>query len=333
MQLRHRPMQPGDIRECVDIVARHPNYRSAIWLGHRASARGVAPLVRFGRAKHRCDSCRGGFGCLHLPLRCQRDCAGRFSMRAEDAAAFLVWTGINQADHERRISSSPGKLREENSRDGLNLVYWETCMGPEYEGHGEVQRYLMSAFIQEHRGYFWKEVISSQSWIPDHLDFVLKTGGHLWDPLSGGYMSTLTEDPREIVSKPHIVGLTRDLELKRQRDWAGSWVGALFDYHLPILGFNRSEQRLLSCALPGATDEQLAATLGTSLPAVKKIWISIYHRVEDCLPGLISDPLPSDAPASGRGREKRRRLLAYLREHPEELRPISRIARPALDSV
>ena len=26
----------------------------------------------------------------------------------------------------------------------------------------------------------------------------------------------------------------------------------------------------------------------------------------------------------GRGREKRRRLLAYLREHPEELRPFSR---------
>ena len=24
MKLRHRPMQPGDIRECVDIVANHP---------------------------------------------------------------------------------------------------------------------------------------------------------------------------------------------------------------------------------------------------------------------------------------------------------------------
>lgn len=100
-----------------------------------------------------------------------------------------------------------------------------------------------------------------------------------------------------------------------------------------MLGFNRSEQRLLSCALPGATDEQLTEMLEVSLPAIKKMWISIYHRVENCLPELISDPLPGDTPASGRGKEKRRRLLAYLREHPEELRPISRAARPIWDSV
>jgi hypothetical protein len=54
------------------------------------------------------------------------------------------------------------------------------------------------------------------------------------------------------------------------------------------------------------------------------MWVSIYRRAEDYLPELISDPLPSDTPASGRGKEKRRRLLAYLRVHPEELRPISR---------
>jgi hypothetical protein len=64
--------------------------------------------------------------------------------------------------------------------------------------------------------------------------------------------------------------------------------------------------------------------LGTSLPAVKKMWVSIYCRVEDCLPELIGDPLQADVPPSGRGREKRRRVMAYLREHPEELRPVSR---------
>ena len=67
--------------------------------------------------------------------------------------------------------------------------------------------------------------------------------------------------------------------------------------------------------------------LGKSLPAIKKMWISIYRRVEDCLPELIPDPLRSDIPATGRGREKRRHLLAYLREHPEELRPVSRVPR------
>jgi hypothetical protein len=95
----------------------------------------------------------------------------------------------------------------------------------------------------------------------------------------------------------------------------------MFDYSPPKLGLNRSEQRLLSCALPGATDEHLAATLGISLPTVKKLWVSIYRQVEVCLPELIPDPPQSVIPASGRGREKRCLLLGYLREHPEELRP------------
>ncbi len=177
----------------------------------------------------------------------------------------------------------------------------------------------MTAFIQDHRGYFWKEAISAQSWSADHLDFILKAGGHLWDPLAGGYTSTLRESLGEIANKPHIVGSTRDLELKRKGDWAGSWAGAIFDYQPPLLGLNRGEQRLLSSALPGATDQQLAEMLGASLPAVKKMWVSIYRRVEDSLPELTSDPPPAELPGGGRGREKRRHLLAYLREHPEEL--------------
>jgi hypothetical protein len=206
----------------------------------------------------------------------------------------------------------------------LNLVCWDCGFRPEYEAHGEVQRYWMSSFIQIHQGYLWKEVISSQPDRADRLDFILKSGGCLWDPLAGGYTSTLRKDLSEVVSQPNVVGITRDLELKRQGDWAGSWVGALFDYHPPVLGFSRSEQRLLSCALLGPTDEHLAEILGTSLPAVKKMWVSIYCRVEDCLPELIGDPLQADVPPSGRGKEKRRRVMAYLREHPEELRPVSR---------
>jgi len=150
-------------------------------------------------------------------------------------------------------------------------------------------------------------------------------GGFLWDPLAGGYTRALRSDPVEIAAKPHVIGITRDLEInRRQGDWVGSRVGELFDYRPPILGFSRSEQRLLSGAFSGATDEHLAEMQGTSLSTIKKMWISIYRRVEDSLPDLISDSLRTDLSANGRGTEKRRRLLAYLREHPEELRPVSR---------
>jgi hypothetical protein len=321
MNLRHRAMQPGDIPECVDIVANHPvigpRYGPAIkllpeaWLRILQCEARIAAVICAGE---------GGPICVFGVTAMVRD---NFLRELKTPPHF--WFG---PELTRRIirGESPlltGKqLRDANSRDGLNLVCWEGCVRPEYEGYGEVPSYMVSAFIQDHRGYLWKEVISSQSWRTEHLDFVLKSGGRVWDAHAGAYTSSWRTDLSEIVSKPHIVGVTRDLALSGD-SWAGSWVGALFDYHAPRLGFNRSEQRLLSCAIPGATDEQLAGTLETSLPAVKKRWVSIYRRVEDHLPELIPDPLRSDLPAIGRGKEKRRSLLSYLREHPEELRPVS----------
>jgi hypothetical protein len=184
--------------------------------------------------------------------------------------------------------------------------------------------------------YLLKEVIGSQCESADRLAFTLKTGGALWDPVACRYTSTkLSEkDLTEIASHPHIVGVTREMELNRQSAWGASWVGALFDYHPPKLGLSRGEQRLLLSALPGATDEHLAATLGISLPAVKKLWVSIYLRVDDHLPALIADSSRCHLQAIRRGKEKRRRLLEYLRNHPEELRPVSRklLARRAINS-
>ncbi len=60
--------------------------------------------------------------------------------------------------------------------------------------------------------------------------------------------------------------------------------------------------------------------LGVSLSAVKKTWRTIYGRVTAKSPGLIPDQVPEEL-SSERGKEKKQRLLAYLREHPEELRP------------
>jgi hypothetical protein len=328
MNLRHRRMQPADIRECVDIVTSHPvigpRYGQAIEYLPEAWLRVLKCDALNTAVVHAGEGSRPPI-CFFGVSAIVRD---DFLREMKTPPHF--WLGPELTSRIMRDESPllTGKqLREENSNDGLNLVCWDGCIRPEYEGDSEVQRYWMSTFIEVHRGYSWKEVISSQSWNAEYFEFILKTGGHLWDPLASRYTSTLPADSPEIVSKPHIVGTTRELELERQGKWAGSWVGALFDYHPPMLGCSRGEQRLLSCALSGATDEHLAETLGTSLPAVKKMWVSIYLRVEEHLPELISDPPGSDLPASGRGREKRRRLLAYLREHLEELRPVSRSSR------
>jgi hypothetical protein len=325
MKPRHRAMQLGDIPECVDMVANHPvlgpRYGSAIEHLPEAWARLLQCEVGHGFVFHVDEALRAPICFFGVDGIVNDD----FLQELKTPPYF--WFGPELA---RRIAKgespllSGKQLREANSGDGLNLVVWEGFTRPGYETHGELQRYMLTAFVQEYRGYRWKELISSQSASADHLGFVLQTGGYLWDPLAGGYTSTLKSDLSEIVSKPHVVGVTRDLDRMAHENWTVSWVGALFDYHPPKLGFSPSEQSLLTCALRGATDEQLAGILGTSLSAVKKMWISIYRRAENSLPEVIPDSNHSDLPAGGRGREKRRVLLAYVREHPEELRPVSR---------
>ena len=325
MKLRHREMRPEDIPECMEIVANHPiigpRYGTDIHLLPEAwlqilSCEAAMPAVIRADDGPLSSVCFVGFTAVVHD-----------DFLREMKTPPLFWVGPELA---RRVVKGESPLlsdiqfRDANSQGGLNLVVWEGLARPGYDANQEMQRYMMEVFLEQHRGYLWKEVISSQLESPERLEFTLMTGGALWDPLAGGYTSILGRDPREIVSKPHIAGLTRDLERKRDSNWAGTWVGALFDYHPPIVGFSRSEQRLLSFALQGQTDEHLAELLGTSLPAVKKMWVSIYRRLEDSLPALIPDSFQSDTAPGGRGREKRRRLLAYLREHPEELRPVSR---------
>ena len=91
-------------------------------------------------------------------------------------------------------------------------------------------------------------------------------------------------------------------------------------YRKPVIGFTRSEQRLLSAALQGGTDGELCDLLGVSLSAVKKTWASIYLRVQSAKPSDARIELDESIDGD-RGKEKKQKLLVFLREHPEELRP------------
>ena len=95
-------------------------------------------------------------------------------------------------------------------------------------------------------------------------------------------------------------------------------------YQPPRIGFSRSEQRLLLSALAGERNEELSDEFGISLSAVKKTWRSVYDRVATCLPDLIPGNSQLDGETSKPGKDKKQRLISYLREYPEELRPVSR---------
>jgi hypothetical protein len=100
-----------------------------------------------------------------------------------------------------------------------------------------------------------------------------------------------------------------------QRDMAAATppstpVPAVFTYLPPRFRFTPGEQRLLLRASEGLTDEEIAATLNISRDAVKQTWRSIHDHVIQVMPDLFE-----------RGQEKRRRIVAYVRDNAQELRP------------
>jgi DNA-binding CsgD family transcriptional regulator len=119
------------------------------------------------------------------------------------------------------------------------------------------------------------------------------------------------------------MGVTREIAAGQQGSW-GTWIGSLFRYRQPQLGFSRSEQRLLFSALDGSTDGELSDKLGLSLTTVKKTWRSIYDRTAAHIPELVHGHSRDEKASPERGKAKKQYLIAYLREHPEELRPVSR---------
>ena len=99
-----------------------------------------------------------------------------------------------------------------------------------------------------------------------------------------------------------------------------SAAATIYRYRAPVLHLRPAEQELLAAALSGKTDAELSADLGLTVESTKKRWLSIFARVEEFKREILS---PTEADSGGRGPQKRHRVVAYVRAHPEELRPFS----------
>ena len=321
MTIRHRPMEPKDVQECTEIIAKHavlgPRYTGSAmaalgpaWLsllGSEAMKTAVFEESEGSRARIR------GFGVSVLV---------RDDFVRELKTPPLFWFGPELAKRIARGDSpvlSDKQIRRANSNEGLNLVVWEGLPRVGFETRADIYHLMMTSFLELHRGFLWKEMITSQADSGERLQWALHAGGLLWNPTGGRYVNDSKKQPNAVAKKPHIVGTTREMRPSR----LGSWVGTLFDYHPPRCAFSRSEQHMLLMALEGGTDQELSQELNVSVPTVKKMWLSVYRRVEDHLPELNPNQSQQDVELIRRGKEKKRHFLAYLRTHPEELRPVS----------
>jgi hypothetical protein len=312
-------MRPKDVAPCVEIVAQNP------FIGPRYA--GILPELRsvwlslLGREAFRAyvyedlqDSPPRLVG-----VGCSAIVSDEFLCEAKTPPFF--WIG---AELTRRVGRgrspllSDKQVREANCNGGLNVTVWEGAVRIGDMHRIDVSNSFFGTFIELHRGFLLKEIIGHGS--TDETLAGHPRAGYLFvSKVDGKYTETPDKAPRELIHEPHLTGLSRELAPGR----LGTWASTLFVYQPPRFGFSPGEQRLLVSALLGGTDEDLADELSISLSAVKKAWHSIYERVSVHDPELVPRTALSEEGSSERGKGKKQRLIAYMRDHPEELRPAS----------
>ena len=112
--------------------------------------------------------------------------------------------------------------------------------------------------------------------------------------------------------RPCLLAATRE----QAQHARSSLIGYAFAYKPPRFFFTPAEREVLQHALDGADGKALAQRCGLTLDGVNTRWKSIFERVSAIEPAMIPQ-----SQAGKRGEAKRSRLIEYLQDHPEELRP------------
>ena len=216
------------------------------------------------------------------------------------------------------------QIARANAGDGLNVLLsfegWITD-GLSPEEVLAVQERQSEALHFALGGYRLKEFLAEMIG-EETSQWMLDGGARLRRDYSKYFQKNAVLEP-ECRRRPFLVGLTKEEALAHP----GSNLARLFIYRPPRFQFSRSQRVILRHALRGETCEAVAASLSISPWTVKKRWHTIYERVADVDSALLPPPIAAGTRAISRGVERRRRLLNYLRQHPEELRAFAPLPR------
>jgi hypothetical protein len=199
---------------------------------------------------------------------------------------------------------SKDQLKRANTCDGVDIVILTAAIRYDLLDPAqldEVRSQLWLACLTAYRGYRLYRVVRESTGSTD-IAYMKSQGVY-------GRIETFDGDRALMVSM-------REDTLARP----GSIPALLYSFREPRLGLSEIHQQLVEAAMQGDTDEQLAKSLSVKLPTVKKRWAAIFDHAARA--GLdLGNGCEDDPDRHTRGPQKRHRLLAYLREHPEELRP------------
>ena len=177
MSLRWRPMKPKDVAGCAEIIAAHPV------IGPR-----YGPLVKdLGRAWLRLLDSQAMTTAVFEEVE-----KGRVTLAGVGVGVFVhdefvrelktrpqFWFGpelVKRALDGNSPVLSDQEVRAANSGDGLNELVWETLPRQSFAQRTELYHLMGGAYIEIHRGFRLKEMITSQAESPQRLQWALDAG-------------------------------------------------------------------------------------------------------------------------------------------------------------
>jgi len=241
-----------------------------------------------------------------------------FAKKVLAGLPFLSRAFLEQWKGKERPFLTPPEIARANAGAGLNLMIlhygWDPALS--LEDLQRVQLLQTEQFLHQHAGYKTQEYLH-EVFGPELRDFLLNTGSALrHDYRAAKWKPVLKGTTKE--NWPYLMGF-RPEEVKAQAGTTASLFQAKSDQ--PLFKLSPSEQEMLSRALEGKTDEELASALDLSPWTVKKRWQAVYLKVRKADPDLLEGLTARAKGEEGRNRQRRRYLLDYLRHHPEEIRP------------
>lgn len=195
------------------------------------------------------------------------------------------------------------------------LMWLQRSNDPSDEDARQLLHLCQQVFLATHSGYRINRILKEAC--ESRADAFRRAGFREAHVLRAG---TRLPFSRQTLNRDHIVFVASRTDY--EKGWPGAVLDPLFMYRQPKCAFTRAEQRVLQRAEQDLTDAEIAQDLGIAVTAVSMRWRSIYARVAARVPGVLGADGPSGAEAA-RGAEKRRRVVAYVRQHPEELRPFA----------
>lgn len=242
----------------------------------------------------------------------------RFADRIESGLCpFLGSTVAERFLHRGDEPLSLERMRTAHHGEGLNLIVMHTIgldvpAGESSTGIVAELRAEMSG--QSMRGFRLKRCLREVH-SPQAMASFMAGGWRLRTDYEHHFDAPAMAPSLE---RPFLLGLNR--AEAEAREVGGARMAGMFHVHPLRLGLRRAHRELLLPALEGLTDLELSQRLSLSPSAVKKRWASIYEHIDGKIPGMPAAAHRSD---HTRGQERRRHVLNYLREHPEEFRPLS----------